>query len=316
MKKHIFFYLFLPFLWLYSCNVIFEDNLSKKKVEVLTPPDGYISNIQTQEFIWEKMVEADSYRVQIVKDSFEYITSFALDTIVNATRVSATLLPGRYEWRVIALNTAGESDWDEFFLTIQEDTTLVGQIVNTLSPLQNEVYTRDSVSFFWDALLYAQSYQLQVATGPSFNSQLIREDISTPNDYHYSINTLGTGVFYYRIRAMRNNIDTTVWSAAKQFSVNAAPVLLSPNNASNVTLPQSLLWQSASNVVSDSLYLYYAAEGTPYKRVALTAGTNAYFFTTTDTVGKGAGSYYWELRSLSNTGYLSSYSGLRQFIIN
>lgn len=297
-----------------SCNVIFEDDLSDKKVLILSPPDGYISNVQTQEFIWEKMVEADSYRVQLVADSFEYITRYVLDTIVNDNRLSITLLPDTYEWRIIALNTAGSSDYDEYRLTIAQDTSLSGQFVNAIYPAQNDVYYSDSVAFFWDALLYAQNYQLQVATHPSFNSQLIRQEVTTPTDYAYLINALGTGTFYWRIRAMRDNIDTTAWTAAKQFSIDAAPILQSPINNSTQTLPLSLVWTSASNLVRDSLYVYYGTASQPFIRIGTTS--NSYFFNSIDTTGRGVGDYYWELRSLSNTGVLSSYSGYRRFVIN
>ena len=314
MSKLLFFLSMGLLLLLGGCNVLFEDDLTEKKVVILSPPNNYISNVQTQEFVWEAMVEADSYRVQIVADSFEYITRYVIDTIVNANRITLTLLPDNYEWRVIALNTATQSDYDDYTLTIVQDTSLSGQVVNAIFPAQNDLYYTDSVAFFWDVLLYAQNYQLQVATHPSFNSQLIRQDLVTPNDYAYIVDGLGTGTFYWRIRAMRDNIDTTAWTAAKQFSIDAAPKLQSPSNNSTQSLPLNLSWTSASNLVRDSLYIYYNSETQPFIRIGTTA--NSYFFNAVDTVGRGAGDYYWELRSLSNTGILSSYSGYRRFILN
>lgn len=297
-----------------SCGVILEDDLSKIKVEVIAPPDGYSINIQTQELIWEEHELVDSFRVEIVADSFSYVLRYVLDTIVYDNRLTVTLIPDHYQWRVKGINNSSETDFDIQTLIITQDTTLSSQSLNLILPAQDDVYLTDSVGFFWDELLFAQNYQLQLATNPSFNSQLIVEDVMTPNDFYYLVNELGTGDYYWRLRALRNNVDTTDWSAAVKFNVNAIPDLSAPADGSTVNLPLQLSWNSGSNILRDSLYIYYENEATPF--LTRTSTTEGYTFVTSDTTGKGAGNYYWEVRSLSNSNYLSDYSVLRNFVVN
>lgn len=309
-----YFFLFFSLFFFSACNLFFEEDLSKIKVELLTPPDNYNSKIQTQEFIWEAMEGADEYQFQIVSKSFAYIEEYILDTTLTSTKFSITLEPKEYEWRVIGKNSAGESAYDEYKLTITDDTTLAGQIINTILPNDNDSYTKDSIAFWWYKLNNAQNYQLQVATHPSFNSQTITQNVSTSNDYYYLINTLGIGQFYWRIRALRGNVDTTTYTTTKTFTIDAAPIHNSPNNNSAVVLPLTINWSTTTNVAKDSLFLYYNNSTTPFKAVELSSPT--YQFTNTDTLGRGTGTYYWQIRSVGNNGYISSKSNLWQFSIN
>lgn len=297
-----------------ACNLFFEEDLSKIKVELLTPPDSYSSKIQTQEFIWEAMDGAEEYQFQLVSKTFDYIEEYIVDTILTTTKFSLTLNPNTYEWRVIGKNNAGESAYDEYKLTITDDTTLVGQVINTILPNDNDSYTKDSIAFWWYKLNNAQNYQLQVATHPSFNSQTVIQNITTSNDYYYLINTLGIGQFYWRMRALRGNSDTTSYTTTQTFTVDAAPIHNSPNSSSAVVLPLTMNWSTATNVAKDSLFLYYNSSVTAFKVVELSSAN--YQFTSSDTLGRGTGTYYWQLRSVGTNGYISSKSNLWQFSIN
>ncbi len=297
-----------------ACSLFFEDDLSKIKVDLLTPPDGYSSKVQTQEFIWEAMEGADEYQFQIVSKSFAYIEEYILDTILTTTKFSITLEPQAYEWRVIGKNNAGESDYDEYQLTITSDTTIAGQTISTISPNDNDTYSSDSVAFWWYKLNNAQNYQLQVATHPSFNSQTITQDVSTSNDYYYLINTLGIGQFYWRMRALRGSSDTTAYTTTKSFTINATPIHTTPSNNSAVVLPLTMNWSSAANVAKDSLFLYYNNSSVAFKAIEISSPT--YQFTSTDTLGRGAGTYYWQVRSVGSNTYVGAKSNLWQFVIN
>ncbi|BDS14297.1 peptidoglycan-binding protein [Aureispira anguillae] len=297
-----------------SCNLIFEEDLTKKKVDMLSPPDGYTTYTQTQTFVWDSLPDVSQYRFQIVSKRFDFIEDYVLDTLVTGTSLTIGLSPKEYQWRVIGLNNSSETGFYTYDLEVVQDTTLANQIVHLIAPTANTVYTKDSVAFWWIALGLANQYQLQVATHPSFNSQTVRTDTTVQQDYTYLIRELGLGTFYYRIRALRAGIDTTAYSTVQQFKIDMQPIHAAPANNSTSTLPLNMSWQTASHVAKDSLFLYFNTTATPYQRLELSSPT--YTFSSSDTIGRGAGTYYWQVKSVGNNGVQSTISNLWQFTIN
>lgn len=297
-----------------SCNLIFEEDLSKRKVELLSPPDNYRTPVQTQTFVWDSLPEVNQYRFQLVSKRFDFIEDYVLDTLIRQQKITLTLAPREYQWRVIGVNSSSESGYHTHSLEVGQDTSLSNQIVNVVAPSPNATYQKDSVAFLWTALNLADQYQLQVASNASFNSQTLLIDTLTPRDFVYSIQQLGLGTFYYRIRAIRVGRDSTAFSAIQQFKIDMTPIHLSPNNNSIVTLPLNISWQAASNTIKDSLFLYYNNTATPYQKIEL-INTN-YTFASVDTTGYGAGTYYWQVKSVSNNNLTSNFSSLWQFTIN
>jgi hypothetical protein len=297
-----------------SCNLIFEEDLSKQKVDLLSPPDGYTTYTQTQTFVWDSLPDVSQYRFQIVSKRFDFIEDYVLDTLITGRSLTLGLEPKEYQWRVIGLNNSSETGYNTYSLNVIQDTSLANQIVNLIAPSPNTIYATDSVAFWWTALGLANQYQLQVATHPSFNSQTIAVDTSTQQDYMYLIHRLGLGTFYYRIRAMRVGIDTTAYTAVQQFNINMIPIHSSPANNSTLTLPFNMGWQRASRIAKDSLFLYHNNTATPYQKLELI--NNNYTFNSSDTIGYGAGVYYWQVKSLGTNNEQSGTSNLWQFTIN
>jgi len=297
-----------------GCGILWEEDLSKKKVDMFSPPNTYTTFTQSQTFVWDSIPGASVYQFQIVSKRFDYIEDYVLDTTFSGTSITLGLIPREYQWRVMGVNNAGESGFYVYDLTINEDTTLANQIVSAIVPTSNTTYTTDSVAFWWTLISLAEQYELQVASHPSFNSQTIKRDSTTTNDYIYLEDMLGLGTFYWRIRAMRVGVDTTPYSTTAQFTIDMAPIQQTPTNNVTQLLPFNMSWLRASNVAKDSLFLYYNNTTTPYKKIELTA--NNYTFSNVDTIGYGSGVYYWEVKSLGDNNVQSSWSNLRQFTIN
>jgi hypothetical protein len=308
------YFLLLSLFLIVGCGILIEDDLTTQKVSLLSPPNEYNSSTQTQSFVWDSLPGAIQYRFQLVSKRFDFIEDYVKDTLLTTTQISLALEPKQYQWRVIGINNAGESDVDIFNLSIMQDTTLANQVVNTIAPNNNTIYTTDSVAFLWSTISLANQYQLQVATSPTFNSQTIKADTSTANDFVYLINDLGLGTYYWRIRAMRMGQDTSIYNTTQQFKIDMTPIHQAPTNNSTQTLPLNISWRSASNIIRDSIYLYYNNTATPFQMLGL--NNRNYTFSTNDTLGRGAGIYYWQVKSVGNNGTESSKSNLWQFSIN
>lgn len=309
-----YFLMLFTLLSLSACNLIFEDDLRTQKVELLSPPDGFVTPTQTQIFVWDTLPNVPRYRFQLVSKRFDFIEDYILDTILLDKRLTLGLVPKEYQWRVVGMNNSSETDYYTYDLKVVQDTSLVNQTVLWIAPVPNALYERDSVAFLWVSLNLANQYQLQVATDPSFNSQTIVVDTTTTQDFVYLVNQLGLGTFYYRIRALGIGQDRTVFTNTRMLDIDAKPIHQFPTNNSSPLLSFNINWQHASNVVKDSLFLYYNTTNTPYQRLERTA-TN-YTFTTADTVGRGAGIYYWQVRSIGTNGAISSPSNLWKFTLN
>lgn len=309
------YFLMLPALLSFSaCNLIFEDDLSTKKVEMLSPPNGFVTPTQAQTFVWDTLPDVPRYRFQLVSKRFDFIEDYVLDTVLLSKQLTIGLAPKAYQWRVIGMNNFSETNYDTYDLEVVQDTSLANQTVLFIAPTLNVLYERDSVAFLWVSLNLANQYQLQVATDPSFNSQTIVVDTITTQDFVYVVNQLGLGTFYYRIRALGMGQDRTAFTNTRTLDINAKPIHLFPVNNSSPLLAFNINWQHASNIVKDSLFLYYNTTNTPYQRLERT--TTSYTFTAADTVGYGAGTYYWQVRSVGANGAISSPSSLWQFTLN
>lgn len=307
--------LFLLALLPFSCGVLLEEDLSKLKIELLAPNDGYSSNEELQELVWAADDVVDSFRLEVVQDSFSAISAYILDSIIIGTSHRLTLSPGHYQWRVKGINGSSSTDYEIFNLIIEADSSLSHQSLYLIQPVDLASFSTDSILFLWEPLSLAQSYRLQVASHPSFNSQLMLIDQHSAQDYYLLRQQLGTGTFYWRLKAIRQHLDSTAWSTTLSFSLNVAPELTQPASASQInSLPANFSWRSASQHQRDSIYFYYENESSPF--LIRASQTVNFDLLANDTIGRGAGNYYWKVRAVGTNGQLSSYSPLWQVMIN
>jgi len=313
MKNLVF---LLPFLIFWqSCGVLLEDDLSEEKVTIISPSNQYNTVNQSIEFRWDSMSYARNYHFQLVVDSFGGNGNWILDTILDTTRLRLSLQPNTYAWRVMGKNTNSTSDYNDYFFTVVTDTSLNNQVITTIYPTANFAHVADSVAIWWYPINISLgvSYEILIANHPSFNSQSLAQQVFTANDNYTFVNTLSFGTFYWKMRALRPNIDTTAFTQVLSFTIDVVPNLVQPNNNSSITLPYLFNWNSAISAQRDTIYVFYENEALPYKVAA--TNSRSYSFNSNDTIGKGEGNYYWRVRSVGNNNNNSSYSELRKFII-
>ncbi len=104
-----------------ACDDIVEvDDISNKTVEALAPSNNVIVTSTTVNFAWENLEDADNYKIQIAKPSFESAQEIILDSIVTINSHSKTLENGDYQWRVKAINTEFETPFTTLSFSVEE----------------------------------------------------------------------------------------------------------------------------------------------------------------------------------------------------
>ncbi len=85
-----------------------------------------------------------------------------------------------------------------------EDIT--NETVSILAPVNNSTLTDTTVNFSWQALEFAESYQLQIALPNFENAQAIVEDTTlTASNF---TKTLELGIYQWRIKAINFAYET------------------------------------------------------------------------------------------------------------
>ncbi len=115
---------------------------------------------------------ADSYKVQVSDDAgfstFIIDQSGITETTVNVTGLSNDT---QYYWRVLATNSAGDSNWSAPF----NFTTLpnIAGVPVLVSPSDNSTNQSLTPTLSWNAVTGADSYKVQVSEDPGFATFII-----------------------------------------------------------------------------------------------------------------------------------------------
>ena len=102
---------FLIALSVYACDDIFEQDISKSKIDILAPKSNSVVKDSNVKFIWDIVPGADRYRITIVSPSFKNINRIIADEVIIPDSLAYIIsfdreMPGgNYEWRLKGENT-------------------------------------------------------------------------------------------------------------------------------------------------------------------------------------------------------------------
>jgi hypothetical protein len=150
---------------------------------------------------------AGHYRLQIALDP-GFTQMFLERDISDATHVDvANVLPGRYFWRVSAVDGRGESsDWSQ----AQEYT----QRQSSPTPYPPAFAGRE-MQFHWDPQ-DGMRYHFQIAREPRFTAPLLDQTLDQPN---WSMRRLYIGRYYSRVQTIAADGSKTPFGVAREFDV-------------------------------------------------------------------------------------------------
>ena len=142
------------------------------------------------EFSWAEVPAITRYHVQIARDA-EFTVMQLERSDVEATRLMAeSLPPGRYFWRIAAINSAGESGaWSLPRSYVQRATAPV------LEP--PEIRKRE-LQLRWEARPDSK-YQVQLASDAQFTRMLVDTTVTAPE---LAVKRPRAGAYYVRVRTI------------------------------------------------------------------------------------------------------------------
>lgn len=290
-----------------SCRDIVEKDLSKSTVTVNAPKDSLKTTLSTLMFWWEATDGADEYQIQIAKPSFTNIEAFITDTLVNGTKFFFSFTPGKYQWRIRAVNGSSNSPYQTYSITIDSTADISQQTISLLSPSENDTTNQTYFLFSWKTIYNANDYRFEIWS-PDFNGNKILSINLEADTIHY---TLPEGKYQWGIRG-QNATTNTLFSKRSLFidiSAPNTPVLSNPTVKDSIV---NFIWSrglESGSEISDSLYVY---SDTIYYNTITSIKTK--LKTYSDTLLKGT--YFWQVRSMDAAGNKSNYSSLKKLIIN
>ncbi|GET24702.1 hypothetical protein [Prolixibacter sp. NT017] len=242
-----------------GCDSFFEDDISNRTVELVSPADQVETDILTQTFYWDVVKGASSYRLQIVTPSFANAENLVLDTLVTDNKYTYSLFPAEFEWRVRAENSVYQSGWSSSHLTIYSSDDLTRQKVQLVSPHDAKITNSTDISFVWDALYNADNYQIAIYKG-SWEGETVVAPVSVDGTSYEG--TLSEGTFFWGVQAQNQTSETsyTIQSMVIDQTPPNVPVLTSPeNNATVASTSVQFAWNSSdsgSGIAQDTVKVY------------------------------------------------------------
>ncbi len=194
---------------------------------------------------WSRPSSAKYYRFKYTSVG-DPDTELYLSDVLRSYKFKAPAIDeGIYYWCAQAGDTAGNwSDWSTpFTITIIPPTPSRPSLgAPTKGSLINAEENPPTLS--WNAVDYAESYDLQVSTSSRFSTLEI--DQTGITETTYALSALDDGKYYWRVRAKNSNDVYGSWSSAWYFSVDgtppAAPTLYTPTDGAEVIGTPTFKW--------------------------------------------------------------------------
>lgn len=230
------------FSFFYSCDVVFEKDISNNSVELISPSQKARLQDSIVNFYWNSVEDARKYRIQIANPNFYNAKSVLIDTILEKTSFQQVLKNGTYQWRAYAFNSEYQTDFTTHDFTVQlEDTNanISNKKILLIAPSNQVKIEKGVISFNWESIKEASNYTFQIAYPTFENSvQLLIDTVITNTNIKKE---LPTGDFQWRVRANNENYQTQfTTNDLTIFTTNIADItsekvnLIAPSDNTNI----------------------------------------------------------------------------------
>tara|TARA_R110002072_G_scaffold287464_4_gene453157 strand:+ start:29809 stop:30771 length:963 start_codon:yes stop_codon:yes gene_type:complete len=311
-------WLLLLFLFLTSCDDIFEEDISGESIIIVNPQNGDLIEGNSVQFLWNSLKGATEYNIQVYGDN-----QLAVDTSITAPPFIMVLNEGTYQWRVKGENFAYQTDYTfpvQFEVIQTED--LSNQTLILSSPSDN-LYTNNTlITFTWETLPNATSYSFEVqkVTQSGNITILLEEEVNT-NSITIDSTILDEDAHYIWKAKAVNETSATAFSSRNLFIDTVDPVtptLLTPEFEEEFELNEQVNFSWIFGADPGN----FPSPVTSYFELA----TDVNFNTTIENVFiestnvslefETPGIYYWRVRGEDFAGNIGPFNQNGQFIVN
>ncbi|HWY38185.1 MAG TPA: hypothetical protein VNY73_06470 [Bacteroidia bacterium] len=332
MKKYLFFAvsLWAVFVLTYCTKDIVATDITKKTVNILAPGNGVHTPNNAVTFWWDEIKGADKYQIQIVSPSFANVISVIVDSSVTATKLTLTLNPGTYEWRVRATNNSGSTAYSSRTFVIDTTTNLANVTIALLSPADSLYTNKTAQTFSWASVAAATQYNISILDN---TGAVITSTTTAGTSFSYTFTqTANTNAKYtWKVRATNSfsNSNYTSRSLFIYLTTPSTPVAIHPLNTGTlvpaIVVGDSMSWSTISSGYYDSLFVFAFAVPQDTSTVSNPVPVfkqkmikPSYKITGADTVNPTnwfthGTQFYWRLNRNDKAGNSSPYSSYRIF---
>lgn len=311
--RRISLFLLVAILSISACDEIFDKDLSNTKLNLIAPNDGLVSTKSTVTFLWDEVEDADSYKLQILSPSVDTILSIPLDIELTINKHEFTLNPGKYNWRVKALNSSSETEWVVRKLTILDNPDLTDATVILNSPSEQSAFGNGKIKFRWTKLPNANSYRV-IVKKDTWSGDLVFQSETV---FDTITNTLTEGQFIWGVVGINDISESQPQKKTFfiDFTAPQKPVLQTPANGLKIIgSTANLSWQrpvADATTVSDSIYISKDLAFTSSNSIEkVKVSTTSYNFSSTY-----KGVVYWRVKSIDKAGNKSAFSDIFSFTL-
>ncbi len=275
----------------------------------LAPIAGAIDQPVSLRFVWSRVPQASTYRIQLTTDSLFRTVVFDDSTLVDTSRTIAPLVRStRYFWRVRARSTGSVSvsPWCgiQAFQTVMDPPAPPTPV----SPPNHAQAQPTSIALTWNPALRASRYHVQVATDSTLAMMLLND--STVTDTFVVAQALMPHTrYWWKVRAI-NTGGSSPFSSLWDFATTiATPLPLAPpDSATGLGSTVTLAWAPSPGA---SLYSLVVSRDSLFRSVVFQ--DSAHSTTTADLTGlEPFTTYFWRVKAIDALGQ-GAYSSSQRF---
>jgi hypothetical protein len=297
-------------LFYLGCEDLIEENIEKAEVEIVSPPDNYVSTDLSISLQWEEVEGADEYNLQVWNEDGLRL----LNEIVDTTAYDYTFpYFGTFTWKVRAENSATVSPYTIYTIVIDSTDDISTTTLSLTSPDDNYYTNEFEVTFEWESLYNAEDYRFELT---DLDEVLIDNSIIT-TDASLTYTFTAEGDYIWWVRAQNASSNTSYSSRYITIDTTApnTPALTYPVEEDTITSTSfTFSWDRGTESGSPIYDSLFVASDSLFSTLLYSLEASDDSYELSDSLANDG--YFWFVRSFDSAGNESSNSDTAKFVVS
>ena len=298
----------------YHCTSIFTVDISEDNITPILPTSNALLTTNDVEFKWKEVDFADTYNLQIVSPNFNSPNIYVIDSTITVSDIHISLNPGRYQWRVKAINNISETQYSSpISFEVDENIDLSHQSVSLQVPLDS-IYRKDiQINFSWQNLSFADYYIFQIVKGNIFSNDILFQNDVYSNSFNPPIQLTDESEYTWKVKGV-NSVSESQFSTRTLFidrTLPNVPILTSPDDNANLSPYVTFTFNIGVDPGNVHAPIHY------YLEISMSNNFSTLYDSMTNNLDhieyhfQSVGTYYWRVKSIDEAGNESDFSNIR-----